>query len=250
MAPPGWPSSAVPFICQLDYESPDLREAHRLPEPLRAILAPTKIRQLTTWFDSPALCPKGLSLNRPALKVTLKQLARYRFVAQLPPSPNPLVRIRPITQPLSHPACGQCGLFAARRLPPRSLVAVYMGRVTDYDRACPSSDYVLGLDPRDCVNLALALAQAIGQPVTPAPNRRLAIDADARGNEARFVNDYRGIASVPNVEFADFLHESTGFVYMGIWTLADPIQPQAELLINYGKRFWSSRNLLGSTDAI
>ncbi|RKP34872.1 hypothetical protein BJ085DRAFT_5442, partial [Dimargaris cristalligena] len=143
-----------------------------------------------------------------------------------PPSPNPLVRIRPITQPLSHPACGQCGLFAARRLPPRSLVAVYMGRVTDYDRACPSSDYVLGLDPRD---------------FTPAPNRRLAIDADARGNEARFVNDYRGIASVPNVEFADFLHESTGFVYMGIWTLADPIQPQAELLINYGKRFWSSR---------
>ena len=90
----------------------------------------------------------------------------------LPPTPNPAVSVRQITHS-THPAYGQCGLFAAENLAPGTLVCLYTGLVyssTEADRH-ERSDYDLSL----CKELGVS------------------IDAEKGGNEGRFVNDYRGV---------------------------------------------------------
>ncbi|KAK8037877.1 SET domain-containing protein [Apiospora phragmitis] len=104
----------------------------------------------------------------------------------LPRGPSALVKITAITQP-SHPAHGQAGLCATRNLAPGSLIIPYYG-VVHSDLALPQhnldhekSDYDLRID-RDA---------------------QLAVDAAKAGNEARFVNDYRGVRDRPNAEFRE-----------------------------------------------
>jgi nuclear pore complex protein Nup98-Nup96 len=76
-------------------------------------------------------------------------------VAVYPPSPCPAVEIRRITLS-SHPAVGQCGLFAARDLEPGTLVLCYHGRVMRRDDpASDSSDYVLGFGRERAIDAAL-----------------------------------------------------------------------------------------------
>ncbi|RKP09590.1 hypothetical protein THASP1DRAFT_28623 [Thamnocephalis sphaerospora] len=165
------------------------------------------------------------------------------------------VRIRGLTELglTTHPAYPQRGLFAARDLPPRQLVLEYRGLVTLREAASSTSDYVLGFGDR------------------------LAIDADQCGNEARFVNDYRGVAARPNVEFREFIVGPISAsnaasssatedasptaekqlptaptvpahcVRMGVWTLDQPVKRGQELLVNYGKGYWRSRGLLRET---
>ncbi|KAF2157002.1 hypothetical protein K461DRAFT_9137 [Myriangium duriaei CBS 260.36] len=153
-------------------------------------------------------------------------------------SPCPHVLIRPITSQATHPANGQNGLFASAHLAPGSFIIAYVGRVhtdapSDTD---PASDYDLSLD-RD-----------LG----------LAIDAAQTGNEARFINDYRGVADAANAEFKDCWVQMPAATEggrrkwerrMGVFVLsagkagkrARGIQPGQEILINYGRSFWKER---------
>ncbi|KAI9727240.1 MAG: hypothetical protein M1828_006859 [Chrysothrix sp. TS-e1954] len=83
-----------------------------------------------------------------------------------------------------HPAHQQYGLFASRRLAPDAFVILYLGYVHGPEETDQASNYDLCLD------------RAAG----------LYIDAASMGNEARFINDYRGVSdSGPNAEFRDCL---------------------------------------------
>ena len=131
-----------------------------------------------------------------------------------------------------HPAHGQCGLFAAQPLAPEKFILPYLGHVHGEMGADESSDYDLRLD-RD-----------LG----------ISVDAAAMGNEARFINDYRGVprATGPNAEFKDTWidvgHNHKEKV-IGVYILpagksgkrSSGIQKGDEILVSYGKGFWSSR---------
>jgi SET domain-containing protein len=67
------------------------------------------------------------------------------------------------------------------------------------------------------------------------------------GNEARFVNDYRGIQSKPNIVFKERRTDS-GEVRMSIWSASTRIRKGEELLVSYGKSWWQHR--LPATDGV
>jgi hypothetical protein len=83
----------------------------------------------------------------------------------------------------------------------------YMGEVHADDR--PSSDYDLSL-------------------YRTQDNISIGIDASRIGNEARFINDYRGVRDKPNASFED--DRSAGELRMG-----------DEILVSYGKSWWRER---------
>lgn len=139
------------------------------------------------------------------------------------------VKITLVSDP-SHPAYGQHALHAAQHLPPDTLILPYLGFVHDQTDTDPESDYDLSLD-RD---------MGIG------------VDASKMGNEARFINDYRGVATGPNAEFRDiFVDIGNGKVEkrVGVFVLsagksgkrAKGIGRGQEILVSYGKGFWSER---------
>ncbi|KAG6828610.1 hypothetical protein H0H92_007305 [Tricholoma furcatifolium] len=66
------------------------------------------------------------------------------------------------------------------------------------------------------------------------------IDAGRMGNEARFVNDYRGIMAKPNAVFSDVDAES-GEMRMSIWSAGQEIKKGEEILVSYGKAWWRAR---------
>ncbi|KAK4126879.1 hypothetical protein N657DRAFT_677596 [Parathielavia appendiculata] len=168
----------------------------------------------------------------------------------LRPGPCPAVRITPITDP-NHPAHGQAGLFATRDLAPGELILPYLGEIhigtapfgdktEGYDYA--KSDYDLWLD-RDA---------------------DLAVDAARIGNEARFVNDYRGVpgrdGKKANAEFRVVWDPRTGEKCMAVFVL--PAGKRAvgrarvvgiargeEVLVSYGRGFWQGRREAEEQDA-
>ncbi|KAI0308248.1 SET domain protein [Multifurca ochricompacta] len=125
----------------------------------------------------------------------------------LPPAPRSLGAIRLIIDP-SHPAHGQRGLFAAKKIPARTLIIEYIGEVHSEMR--PTSNYDISL-------------------------HRFPM-------KARFVNDYRGIQPKPNAEFAD-RRTTGGDLRMGIWSLAEGIRKGDEIVVSYGKAWWMARSL-------
>lgn len=146
-----------------------------------------------------------------------------------PLGPCTLVRITPITNP-AHPAFGQSGLFAAKDISAGSFVLPYIGEVHGPGKAHEESDYDLSLD-RDA---------------------DLAVDASEQGNEARFVNDYRGVPGVgrPNAEFKEGWdgRPGRGERGMGVWVLPTGkagkgrgIKRGEEILVSYGRGFWGAR---------
>ncbi|KAH7081799.1 hypothetical protein BKA63DRAFT_219565 [Paraphoma chrysanthemicola] len=160
--------------------------------------------------------------------------------SDLPPSthifstkgPYANVKITPVSD-TSHPACGQHALFSTQHLPPDSFILPYLGRVHAQSDADPASDYDLSLD-RDL---------GIG------------VDAASMGNEARFINDFRGVATAPNAEFRDiFVNTSNGKAEkrVGVFVLnagksgkrARGIGRGQEILVSYGKGFWTERRVL------
>ncbi|KAK8236730.1 hypothetical protein HDK77DRAFT_297314 [Phyllosticta capitalensis] len=164
---------------------------------------------------------------------TPPQAASTTTTYTLPPSPNPNVLITPITTP-GHPACGQAGLFARTALAPGALILTYSGVLHTRADADAASDYDLSLD------------RELG----------VGVDAGRGGNEARFVNDYRGVpgATGPNAEFADVWVQVGGGRFerrMGVWVLgkgksakgprARGIRKGEEILVSYGKGFWRER---------
>ncbi|CAK7568327.1 MAG: hypothetical protein SEPTF4163_006314 [Sporothrix epigloea] len=167
---------------------------------------------------------------------------------EIPPvlrfGPSPLVEIRAITDP-AHPACGQSGLFAARHLPAGSFIVPYFGVYHRGNVAVgrhgqgtnlhnkKESDYDLWLD-RDA---------------------DVAVDAERCGNEARFINDYRGTGKPrANAEFREvwdsrrcergmavFVMPATKRLLQKAVSGAGGIVKGDEILVSYGKGFWEMR---------
>ncbi|CAO3639787.1 unnamed protein product [Cunninghamella blakesleeana] len=128
------------------------------------------------------------------------------------------IKIKKITDK-NHPCCGAYGLVAAQTLLPKQLVLDYLG-VVEYQTYSDTSDYVLryGID--------------------------LSIDAEKYGNEGRFCNDFRGVASGPNVCFLNYLDEQNQRIRVGIFVLGNKkIKKGEELLVTYGKSFWTNRGM-------
>ncbi|KAJ7293235.1 hypothetical protein C8J57DRAFT_1268463 [Mycena rebaudengoi] len=130
-----------------------------------------------------------------------------------------LVAIRRITTS-THPACGQFGLFAARKIPAKEHIVDYFGEIHCEERK--DSDYDLSLfrDPTLGINVG--------------------IDANKMGNESRFVNDYRGIQDKPNAVFVDRM--ASGELRIGIWSSRN-IKKGEEILVSYGKGWWQARKM-------
>lgn len=138
----------------------------------------------------------------------------------LPSAPPSLGEVRPIVDPL-HPAHGQHGLFAIKKIPPQTLIIEYIGEVHSDER--PSSDYDISL-------YRFPGGENVG------------VDAATMGNEARFVNDYRGIRPKPNAQFVD-RWTASGDLRMSIWTLTVGIRKGDEIVVSYGKPWWAARSL-------
>ncbi|WYZ35645.1 hypothetical protein EsH8_X_000292 [Colletotrichum jinshuiense] len=179
--------------------------------------------------------PAGLQyLSAPAHSRLLSQTQRQvlgqkvtnvpEIPAQATVLPSPLVKITPITDD-SHPANGQCGLFAARHLKPGTFIIPYLGTV--HPEMPSKSDYDLWLDRE----------------------AEIAVDADKGGNEARFINDYRGVAERPNAEFREVWSHKFQQRCMAVWVLPEGkngrgkggIGKSEEILVSYGKGFWGHR---------
>jgi hypothetical protein len=157
--------------------------------------------------------------------------------SDLPPNSQPLkteppythIKITPIISP-SHPANGQYGLFANQHLPPDSFILPYLGYVHDQTDNDETSDYDLSLD------------RELG----------IGVDASKMGNEARFINDYRGVATRANAEFRDICVDIGNRKVekrVGVFVLSagksgkrsQGIGKGEEILVSYGKGFWSER---------
>ncbi|KAI0651576.1 SET domain protein [Trametes meyenii] len=131
---------------------------------------------------------------------------------------KPAVAIHFISEP-SHPAQGQRGLVAIKKIPPRTLIIDYIGEVHCDDR--PNSDYDLSLY-RTLEHISVGL------------------DAYHAGNEARFINDYRGVKSKPNANFQE-RRADNGELRMGVWSGSEAIKKGDEILVSYGKSWWRAR---------
>lgn len=131
--------------------------------------------------------------------------------------PSPLVKIKKIDDK-SHPAFGQCGLFAAIKIQPHQHIIDYLGYVHNENETDPNSNYDIVLDN----------------------HLQISIDAQKMGCEARMVNDYRGIQQRPNVKFDDRIVD--GEQRIAIFACEKVINKGQELCINYGKGFWSKMN--------
>jgi len=161
-------------------------------------------------------------------------------LSEVPPTlrfgPSARVEIRAITDP-AHPACGQHGLFAAQALAPGSFILPYYGTYPPGAGAGSArharSDYDLWLDRE----------------------ANVAVDAERAGNEARFVNDYRGTGrNRPNAEFREVWDPRRGERGMAVFVVsagrrrgatgapaAKGIARGEEILVSYGKGFWEMR---------
>ncbi|KAH9886574.1 hypothetical protein F4778DRAFT_472658 [Xylariomycetidae sp. FL2044] len=194
--------------------------------------APKNWSQSIPYLSGPFYAPHLTKPQLLALKTRPPDLTA-EIPRTLKPGPSSLVNILPISEP-SHPAKGQYGLFAARALPPGSLILPYYGHVHSssppYSLAHEKSDYDLWID-RDA---------------------GLAVDADRMGNEARFVNDYRGVRARPNAEFVECWDARRSERTMAVFVLpasrkqAVKKAPQGiakgeEIVVSYGKGFWGNR---------
>ncbi|KAK4055003.1 hypothetical protein OIO90_003344 [Microbotryomycetes sp. JL221] len=172
------------------------------------------------------------------------------------PNPPPKVAIRIITEPADHPALGQRGLFynGSKKLEPRTWIRDYIGIVhTDVHDQDPTSDYDLTLERRtlpaknDLASSSYGHAGGEGkQNDRQGEYSVVAIDATKAGNEARFVNDYRGVAEKPNAvfELREWHDRKTGQVVgrrMAIWAGPKGVDRGAEICVSYGKGFWQQR---------
>ncbi|KAI0446285.1 hypothetical protein F4803DRAFT_568304 [Xylaria telfairii] len=184
------------------------------------------------YLSQPSFAPHLTKAQKECLRIRSPDLTAT-IPSNFPRGPCSLVRIVPIKE-LSHPANGQAGLFAARQLEPGTLILPYYGLVHSslpphcitYDK----SDYDLWLNREAGV----------------------AVDAEKAGNEARFVNDYRGVRDRPNAEFRQCWDVRSGQQCMAVFVLpagkntpaktgAGGIAKGTEILVSYGKGFWSKR---------
>ena len=141
--------------------------------------------------------------------------------------PCSLVRIRRINE-IAHPAKGQSGLFATKKIPPNTFILFYLGEV--HADAREASDYDLSL-------------------FRTQEGTSIGVDAQKMGNEARFINDYRGVTVKPNAIFKEVRTE-VGELRIGIWSATTEIKKGEEVLVSYGKGWWKARADKSSTSAL
>ncbi|GEM12385.1 aminocarboxymuconate-semialdehyde decarboxylase [Rhodotorula toruloides] len=155
-----------------------------------------------TSTPPPHFPPTVQYLTTPSPSRLLPPAHRTTFCSPCPPSllpnPPPRVAIRKIDD-FRHPANGQSGLFNASNKPiPRGTwIRDYLGFVHTEAESDPLSDYDLSLQ-RTVVEEV--------DPETGEVVQRVQVvgcDATKMGNEARFVNDYRGVPGFqrPNAVF-------------------------------------------------
>jgi hypothetical protein len=158
--------------------------------------------------------------------------------AQSHPFPKDLVKIKRITQD-GHPAKGQLGLVAMKKLEPKSKVLDYVGVV--HSRPHEESDYDISLIRQLGPDLSPSLEDSNQSAVQVEQEIiDIGIDAAISGNAARFINDYRGIASRPNCEFREE-RDGNGWLGIQVWTLGQGVGKGEELCVSYGKGFWAGR---------
>ncbi|KAI9666593.1 MAG: hypothetical protein M1821_004529 [Bathelium mastoideum] len=200
---------------------------------------PANFPYLRTLTYSSTVLPTRLVVPRTCLPPT----DTIPIIVPNPPAPAPNVRITPILDP-AHPAHGQHGLFATRRLASDSLVVLYLGRAHTDAESDPASDY----------DVRLVGAEDDGG----GDGGGISVDAAREGNEARFVNDYRGVRREgPNAEFRDVWVEGAvgGMVErrIGVFVLAAGkkagrrergIEKGEEVVVSYGKGFWRERGMM------
>ncbi|EDU44654.1 set domain-containing protein [Pyrenophora tritici-repentis] len=181
-----------------------------------------------TYLHAPSYSKK---LNSDKVSALIFQKADLGPTAQVYKTRGPYtnVKITPVSD-VAHPAYGQHALYANQQLSPDSFILPYLGFVHDQADLNPASDYDLSLDRE----------LAIG------------VDASTMGNEARFINDYRGVSTAPNAEFRDIHVEiGNGKVEkrVGVFVLSagksgkrsSGIGRGQEILVSYGKGFWTER---------
>mmetsp|Transcript_13397 Transcript_13397/g.24040 ORF Transcript_13397/g.24040 Transcript_13397/m.24040 type:complete len:229 (+) Transcript_13397:1615-2301(+) len=118
-----------------------------------------------------------------------------------------------------HPANGELGLFAKKKIAQDAWILNYIGEVCENGKENGQSDYTLKL------------------------GMSLAIDAENCGNEARFINDFRNTGvSRPNACFREY-RDSKGILRIGIFAMQG-IRSGEEILVTYGKGFWEQRGLI------
>lgn len=160
----------------------------------------------------------------------LSEEHRARYCGGPPSVPAAKLRIQRIDNK-THPAHGQHGLFnGGKALAPRSWILDYVGLVHYESEADQASDYDLALHR--------TATEVIG------------VDATAWGNEARFVNDYRGILPRPNSEFSLRTFRPAGprgpeQCRMAIYAGPHGVPKHAEICVSYGRGFWSARTETG-----
>lgn len=203
------------------------------PEPIDW---PTNVTYLRRPTHSPNIPPDLLStLNKP----TKATSSFHKLGIADIPTPNPSVQISQVV-PATHPAYPDSGLYATKHLPPSSLIIPYIGHIhlNTPEDTDPSSSYDISLD------------REIGAGIS--------IDAASAGNEARFVNDYRGVAERPNAEFKDLwvrVGEKQWERWLGVFVLGAGkaglrkagIRRGEEILVSYGKGFWVERRRGGES---
>lgn len=212
------------------------------------------------YLTQPTYSPQLTNDQRQALRVRPPELTT-EIPSSLRRGPSSTVKILLIEDVL-HPAYGQSGLFAARPIAPGSLIVPYYGMVHPSDPPTSSqgqeegqyekSDYDLWLDRE----------------------ANVAVDAEKAGNEARFINDYRGTGVRPNAEFKECWDERRGEKVMGVFALpagkgggrkksggwsggcsgggggGKGIKKGEEILVSYGKGFWQQRRLENEHDKL
>ena len=148
------------------------------------------------------------------------------------------VRAGRITDP-AHPACGELGLFAARRLPSGEHLCDYRGVVTLAEHEDTSSAYTVAFIEEG--------------------ELRLTLDAARAGSEGRFANDYHGVPvraplgrqapkARANACFKTYV-DARGNTRLGIFAEA-ALGKGDEVLLSYGRGFWRARTSHGAEETI
>ncbi len=191
-----------------------------------------------SYLTNPAYSPTLLSPHLASLRT--KPIDIKEIPPNTPKGPCSLVKITSITTS-SHPANGQSGLFATKDLKPGTFILQYLGEVhaTPFSHPGTSSEpEAKKYDPHAKSNYDLSLDREMG----------IGIDADRRGTEARFINDYRGVADKPNAEFKEIWDVGRKERGMGVWVLPEGksgkgkgIKKGEEILVSYGRGFWGAR---------
>ncbi|PSS03457.1 hypothetical protein BD289DRAFT_421330 [Coniella lustricola] len=218
----------------------------------------------------------------PTPKTTAPTTTHLREVPRTHPTgPSAKVRIHSITDP-AHPACTQAGLFATRDLPPGSLILPYIGVLhASDDPAYAASDYDLWVTDRcgggagdDTAGGAETWREGEGRGAQSLSCSGVAVDATKSGNEARFINDYRGVPGAvrPNAEFCEVWDVQKGEMGIAVFVMSAGakrdkektkgkaqgkrgngggevrdrsrgIGKGEEILVSYGKGFWENRRV-------